>query len=259
MRWRQGVGLLSAVVFVSGLSVSVHAQQRNVYADPQNLQILPKDISPGELASQMRTFQLGLGVACSHCHVGTDDRNLATFDFQSDAKEPKRVARRMLQMVKAINGMVSSIDRGPDHKAVEVACVTCHRGYVTPRMIQDILAETYANSDGDIDAVIAKYKELRGQYYGGFAFDFGEFPVSGFAFSLNNDGHAADAIKLQKMNAEYHPDSPNIPSGMGFIYRQAGELDLAAEAYRKSLEIDPTGRFAARQLAEVEKLLAEKK
>jgi cytochrome c-type biogenesis protein CcmH/NrfG len=60
------------------------------------------------------------------------------------------------------------------------------------------------------------------------------------------------------MNMEYHPDSPHIPSGMGFIYRQAGQLELAADAFRKSLEIDPKGRWVARQLAEVEELLAEK-
>jgi tetratricopeptide (TPR) repeat protein len=61
------------------------------------------------------------------------------------------------------------------------------------------------------------------------------------------------------MNMEYHPESPNIPSGMGLIYRQAGKLELAADAFRKSLEIDPDGRWAARQLVEVEELLADKK
>jgi len=45
---------------------------------------------------------------------------------------------------------------------------------------------------------------------------------------------------------------------MGFIYRQAGQLELAADAFQKSLEIDPKGRWVARQLAELEELLAEK-
>lgn len=161
-------------------------------------------------------------------------------------------------MVTAINGMVAGLDRFSDHKQVEVSCVTCHRGNYRPEMITDILANTYSEQGDNIDAAIAKYLELREKNYGGFAFDFGEFPVSGFAFQLNTDGHALDAIKLQKMNAGFHPDSPNIPSGMGFIYREAGQLELAAEAFRKSLEIDPTGRWAAKQLAEIEEILTEK-
>lgn len=41
----------------------------------------------------MRRFKLALAVECSHCHVGTDDRGLTDFDFPSDAKETKRIAR----------------------------------------------------------------------------------------------------------------------------------------------------------------------
>lgn len=239
-------------------SIAADAQQRDFFSNPKNLQVLPKDISPSELDSQMRKFKLALGVECSYCHIGTDDRGLTDFDFPSDAKETKRIARQMVGMVAAINAMVSGVDRGPDHKAVEVACVTCHRGNFRPIMMKDELAASYAEHDGNIDAVIAKYRELREQNYGGFAFDFGEFPVSALAFTLNSQGQPDDAIKLQKMNMEFHPESPNIPSGMGFIYRQAGELELAADAFRKSLEIDPDGRWVARQLVEVEELLVEK-
>jgi hypothetical protein len=244
------------VLVISPLS---SAQQRNVFVEPKNLQVLPKDITPDELASQMRQFKLALGVECSHCHVGTDNRGFTDFDFVADTKETKRIAREMWNMVNAINGMVSGLNRGPDHKAIEVNCVTCHRGNSRPVMMKDVLVETYAKTDGDIDEVIAQYRELRDEHYGGFAFDFGEFPVSAFAFTLNTQGHPEDAIKLQTVNEEYHPDSPNIPAGMGFIYRQAGQLELAAEAFRRSLKIDPSGRWAARQLEEVEDLLAKSK
>jgi tetratricopeptide (TPR) repeat protein len=232
-------------------------QQKDVFADPKNLQVLPQDISSADLASQMRQFKLALGVECSHCHQGTDNRSYSDFDFAADVKETKRIAREMLRMVSAINGMVTGLNRGVDHKAVEVSCVTCHRGNSRPVMMKDVLADTYAENDGDIDAVIAKYQELRVKHYGGFAFDFGEFPVSALAFTLNTQGQPQDAIKLQKMNTEFHPDSPNIPSGMGFIYRQTGQLELAAGAFRRSLEINPKGRWVAGQLAEVEKLLSE--
>lgn len=247
--------ILLTILLTSTIACVVNAQQRDIYADPSNLTILPKDITPAELASVMRKYKLALGVECSHCHEGTDNRSYSDFDFASDIKETKRIAREMSHMVTAINGMVSGLDRASDHKQVEVTCVTCHRGNFRPEMVKDILVDTYAEEDNNIVAVIAKYIELREKYHGGFAFDFGEFPVSGFAFQLNTDGHPQDAIKLQKMNARFHPDSPNIPSGMGFIFRQAGQLELAAEAFRKSLEIDPDGRWAAKQLAELEELL----
>ena len=250
------LGLVLTLTLIT--SVSVDAQQQDLFSSPENLQVLPEDISPSELDSQMRRFKLALGVECSYCHVGTDDRGLTDFDFPSDAKETKRIAREMVRMVAVINAMVSSLNRGPGHQAVEVTCVTCHRGSFRPLMMKDVLANTYAEHAGNIDAVIARYLDLRQKNYGGFAYDFGEFPVSAFAFALNDQGQPEDAIKLQKMNSGFHPDSPNIPSGMGFIYRQEGQFDLAVGAFRKSLEIDPDGRWAASQLAEVEKLIAEK-
>ena len=251
--------LVIALLVLTATSSPVFAQQQSdMFADPKNLQVLPQNISPTALASQMRKFKLALGVECSHCHEGTDNRRFSDFDFAADTKETKRIAREMFHMVTAINGMVSGLERGPDHKTVAVNCVTCHRGNSRPIMMKDLLAETYSSNDGDIDAVITTYQELREKHYGGFAFDFGEFPVSALAFTLNTEGHPEDAIKLQKMNEGYHPDSPNIPSGMGFIYRQADQLELAAEAFRRSLKADPTGRWVARQLSEVEELLSEK-
>ncbi len=250
--------LVNVLLVIATVFSPVFAQQQSdMFADPKNLQVLPKDITPTELASQMRKFKLALGVECSHCHEGTDNRRFSDFDFAADTKETKRIAREMFHMVGAINGMVSGLERGPDHQAVTVACVTCHRGNSRPVMMKDLLAETYANHDGDIDAVITIYQELREKHYGGFAFDFGEFPVSALAFTLNKEGQAEDAIKLQKMNEGYHPESPNIPSGMGFIYREAGQLELAADAFRRSLKADPTGRWVARQLAEVKAQLSE--
>ena len=143
MRHRTLLVFLLGSIAAGLTSASVDAQQRDFFLDPENLQVLPGDISPSELDSQMRRFKLALGVECSHCHVGTDDRRLTDFDFPSDAKEPKRVAREMLRMVAAINGMVSSINRGPGHQVVAVACVTCHRGHFRPVMIKDVLA-TYS-------------------------------------------------------------------------------------------------------------------
>ncbi len=44
-----------------------------------------------------------LGVRCEHCHVG-EGNDLSKFDFASDARPAKAVARKMILMLRAING-----------------------------------------------------------------------------------------------------------------------------------------------------------
>src|SRR5260221_10690161 len=62
---------------------------------PQNLQILPKDISREQLLGTMRGFTAGLGVQCNYCHIqeGRGGRN----DFATDEKQPKKAARVMMK------------------------------------------------------------------------------------------------------------------------------------------------------------------
>jgi len=100
-------------------------------AAPQfkNLQLFPKDITRDQLMSNMKLFAQSLGVRCVHCHVGEEGKPLSTFDFASDAKPQKQVARKMLAMVHRIN----SEDFGvKDFKDVKVTCFTCHRGSTKP-------------------------------------------------------------------------------------------------------------------------------
>jgi len=95
----------------------------------KNLQVFPKDITRDQLMSNMKLFAQSLGVRCVHCHVGEEGKPLSTFDFASDAKKEKQVARKMLTMVHRIN----SEDFGvKEYKDVKVTCFTCHRGAVKP-------------------------------------------------------------------------------------------------------------------------------
>jgi len=84
----------------------------------KNVQVL----GPADLPSTMQSFVQALGLldkgTCSYCHV--EDRS-------SDEKRPKVVARRMITMVRAING---TFPDGQQH----VTCFTCHRGSTTPLM-----------------------------------------------------------------------------------------------------------------------------
>jgi hypothetical protein len=95
----------------------------------KNLKVLPAGISRPDLMNVMKLFSQSLGVRCTHCHVGEEGKPLATFDFASDAKDKKLVARKMLAMVDRINQQDFGIN---DFSQVKVTCFTCHRGSVKP-------------------------------------------------------------------------------------------------------------------------------
>ena len=93
------------IIFAVLLPCMTQAQERvDIFADPENLKVLPEDISSSALSATMRGFAMGLGVRCETCHVGEPNTPLSTFDFPSDEKETKQKARLMLQMVNEING-----------------------------------------------------------------------------------------------------------------------------------------------------------
>jgi hypothetical protein len=83
---------------------------------PKNLQVL----NPATLPETMQSFVQALGLldkgTCNYCHA--DDKS-------SDEKKPKQVARRMVVMMRGINGTFAD---GQTH----VTCYTCHRGSTTP-------------------------------------------------------------------------------------------------------------------------------
>jgi hypothetical protein len=94
---------------------------------PQNLQVLPRDISRQDLTAAMRGFTAALGVTCDHCHVTEPAR-----DFASDAKPTKKTARVMMQMTAHVNEMIASGVGKPAAEVTRVQCATCHRGKAIP-------------------------------------------------------------------------------------------------------------------------------
>jgi hypothetical protein len=101
-----------------------------------NLQLLPEDIDEERLVGIMRSWSGQLGVECDHCHVayGRDDpRN----DFASDSKQPKLVARLMLENIIAFNRTLT--EEALDKPAAEIEraqCSTCHQGEAIPPVFE---------------------------------------------------------------------------------------------------------------------------
>jgi hypothetical protein len=96
---------------------------RGAPGPPQNLQVLPEGTN---VQMVMQGVAAALGVQCTFCHVQGD--------FPNDEMVTKQTARRMMQMVQTINSelLADLPTREAGEAAVEVTCMTCHRGSSTP-------------------------------------------------------------------------------------------------------------------------------
>jgi hypothetical protein len=140
MRFEIPVIALASAAVLFGMSVAVAQSAPPPGAPPaqapfavppfKNLKVLPKDIGRAALLTNMKFFSQSLGVRCTYCHVGSEGQPLSTFDFASDAKEHKKIARDMMRLAQHINtDHLTAITGLPDAK---VTCFTCHRGSTKP-------------------------------------------------------------------------------------------------------------------------------
>ena len=116
------LGLFIAIVF---LASSFKTDQEKY----KNLKILPKDISSADLDSIMNSYNVALGVKCGFCHV--ENKQDLTWDYASDAKGHKKVARNMMTMTDDINKKYFEEDN-EGRKIPMVTCYTCHNGRKEP-------------------------------------------------------------------------------------------------------------------------------
>ncbi len=100
-----------------------------------NLKVFPPGTSPDVLTAAMKNFTRALGVRCPHCHVGEEGMPLDKFDFASDAKPQKEVARGMMRLAAEINGRLAKAmpsTTAESGTATRLTCWTCHRGATQP-------------------------------------------------------------------------------------------------------------------------------
>ena len=94
-------------------SASGKKMTEEVYKNIQVLKGIPADLLP----PTMQFVAASLGERCTFCHVqGANEK---------DDKEEKQTARRMMQMVLAIN-------KDNFNGRTQVTCYTCHRGSESP-------------------------------------------------------------------------------------------------------------------------------
>jgi hypothetical protein len=195
--------VIVAVACLTGIVARAQAP-----APMTNLQVWPKDTPREQVLQTMRAFNESLGVECSYCHVMTD--------LASDEKREKRVARQMILLRDGINVMLAAIvDKpagagptaggGQPGAPIRVLCRDCHHGLPVPRQITTLMTE--AEAGGGAKAGLAKYRELRAQYYGGQQYDFTENSLLTMAQRAITAKKPAEAIVYLQANLEYFPQS----------------------------------------------------
>lgn len=242
--------LFSIVVLVLPTAAISQEPKKDIFANPQNLKVLPKDISSRELSETMKGFAMGLGVRCETCHVGEAGQPLETFDFESDEKAMKQKARLMLKMSAAINAEhVASLNEIEESERVPVRCVTCHRGRPQPKLIEDVLDEQLA--DGGPEKAVETYNKLREEFYGSHSYDFSEFSLPMYAQALAGRGETDAAVEFAKINTQHFTESYYSFFVLAELYSATRQNAAAIEGYERAAELNPRakpfleGRIAA--------------
>ena len=91
----------------------------------KNIQVL-KGVPADDIFPTMQFITASLGVECEFCHVHNA--------FEKDDKKNKQTARKMMEMMFAINK-----DNFEGHR--EVTCNSCHRGNAVPQAIPAVMTE----------------------------------------------------------------------------------------------------------------------
>jgi|SRR5579863_811307 len=192
---------------------------------------------PADLSKSMQAIAQALGVGCDYCHVA---------DRGSGKPEPKKdIARAMMAMTRDINDKVHA---AAGTATTEVQCVTCHRGVPIPRQLSEILSQTLKAQGAA--AAIDQYRELRRQFYGRQAYDFGENTLIGVAQQITSS-RPSDSIALLQLNLEFYPRSAGSYAEIGFAYTRKLDDDSAIVNLEKALEIEPANGVIRGQLEQL--------
>ena len=240
--------LLSAVahlVLVLFLSVNL---VDTLVAQPNNLQVFPKDTQRPELIQKMRHFSFGLGVSCQYCHAGGDgvSFSLDGVVFESDDNPNKDKARFMVRMTENLNRQVLPLLPQRDEPAVEITCKSCHRGQAKPTLLTQALGQIL--DENGAEAAVARYNELRENFGMSGSFDFGEWEVNTLAERLEREGQIRDAITIYEMNRAFYPESRAIVGTLGRLYESNQDIPSAIRMYERMLELSPENKQAKERL-----------
>lgn len=196
-------------------------------------------LSQAQVAN-MQAISQALGVSCEYCHSAP----------QGKGPEPKKeIARAMLAMTSDLNAKIAAATGKTAKEAIQVECVTCHRGAAIPQALPAIILRTIGEKGGA--AAAEQYRELRKQYYGRATYDFSEDALLETIQRIV-EARPDDALALLKMNLEINPKSAKTFALIGYAYTRKVDSASAMENLRKSLDLDPSNGIARGLLEQLE-------
>jgi hypothetical protein len=245
MRAFYGIAVSSVLVLAGSIVVSTQAQsvpqQSNGFT---NLQVWPTDTPRPVILNFMNAFDRSLGIECNYCHVERDGK----FDFASDDKREKRVARKMILLRDSINVALPAIvekpvgagptsGEGRPGAPTRVLCASCHHGLPVPAPLGEVISDAEKNGGGP--AGLAKFKELRTKFFGGQQYDFTEYALVGIANTALNAKRPDDALAYLQANLEYFPSSSMTYQAMAQARTAKGDKPGAVKDLQKAVALDP--------------------
>jgi hypothetical protein len=242
-----------SALFAAGVAAQTSTTPAAAQQPPPmtNLQIYPKETPRPEIVATMQGFVQALGVqaagGCGYCHVGT----APAFDFASDTKPAKTVARKMILLSRDITAKLPEVTGKPAAEVTRLRCATCHRGLAIPKLLPDVLTETSTRSG--TAAAVQQYRELRTKFYGGQSYDFSENALVAAATPLINGNKPDEALTWLQLNAEFYPKSSATYAALGQAYAKKNDTPNAIKSFEKAIELDPNNQNAKRQLEQLKK------
>ncbi len=238
-------------VILLSLAAAVPAAAQNRFPPDSlvNVKVLPKTMPVRAVVDLMRNFTFALGERCTYCHVGEEGQPLGSYDFASDERRTKQVAREMLKMVTAINEQTIAHLPARTDTGLRVTCNTCHRGVARPVPLERLVGQAVAA--GGVDSAARVYRALRERHYGSDAYDFSEQTLVSAATALAQQRQFDPALALLGLDGEFYPRGAGWMFASGEVHRAKGDTAAAIQAYRETLARDPQHGGARQRLRQL--------
>jgi photosynthetic reaction center cytochrome c subunit len=214
----------------------------------KNIKVL-KGVPADQIFPSMQFITASLGVECEYCHVREGQKLV----FEKDDKKTKVTARKMMEMMFAINK-----DNFEGHR--EVTCYSCHRGAADPIGTPLVATEDAkpeaepAKAPGDAKPVLPPADQLLDKYLlaiGGQAalqkvtsrVEKGKIDAGGHQFPIEVDAKAPD----KRISTTRMPNGLSITAfdGKQGWLRSAGPPHMMSAAENDAARIDADLYFPA--------------
>lgn len=222
---------------------------RALYTD----KLLPADLKTVMFTPFLNNYAFGWGIG----KMKLDDKKteVATISHNGGINGFATVLVRMPDKQDFV-ALLDNTMRGDKLDEIKVGIVDVLHDIAAPPPKVSIIDELMKSiSTADVQHALARYRELKASDPD--KYDFRESELNNLGYVLLQQGRAADAVEIFKLNVEAYPKSANVYDSLGEAYAAAGNRELAIVNYRKSIELDPKNTNAVDALKRLQQPAAK--